>query len=136
MYASDAFMHEGGSEVRVSTLMTWFEPLTRLCGGLYPPCAFHPQQLAPCSTTEDLEIAVRYATNWDGRGSSKVALIFRVIVQNFMDQAPDLSFLSVFPHEKECLYPPLSYFQPVRKEKLSFDGTDFAIVDVKPRFPT
>ena len=53
-----------------------------------------------------------------------------------MDQAPDLSFLSVFPHEKEYLYPPLSYFQPVRKEKLSFDGTDFAIVDVKPRFPT
>ena len=80
--------------------------------------------MAPCSTTEDLKIAVRYATNWDGRGSSKVALIFRVVVQNFMDQAPDLSFLSVFPHEKEYLYPPLSYFQPVRKETLSFDGTN------------
>ena len=95
-------------------------------------------ELAPCSMTPDLEIAVRYAKDWQAeyvRGER--ALIFRVVVNNFMQQGPDLSFLSAFPHEKEALYPPLTFFKPRgNPEQLTYNGTRFTIVDVKATFPS
>lgn len=97
-------------------------------------------ELAPCSTSTDLQMAVRYAKDWRTGmlKRSEKALIFRVLVDGFMQQGPHLSFLSAFPHEKEALYPPLTFFKPVRKEakKLTYNGTEFSIVDVKPTFPT
>ena len=97
-------------------------------------------ELAPCSTSADLKMAIRYAKDWqaDGNGRGDTALIFRVLIDDFMSQGPDLSFLSVFPHEKEALYPPLTFFKPVSREvnRLAYNGTEFSIVDVKPSFPT
>ena len=55
-------------------------------------------ELAPCSTTADLCVAVRYS-----RGHSGNALIFRVQVGSFMQHGGDLRFLSAFPHEREVL---------------------------------
>ena len=95
-------------------------------------------ELAPCSTTPDLEIAIRYAKDWDADVSHvDKALIFRVLVDDFMHRGPDLMFLSAFPHEQEALYPPLTYFKPCGKvERIVYSGTEFTIVDVKPTFPT
>ena len=56
-------------------------------------------ELAPCSTTTDVHVALRYARDWTpGHGRGQQALIFRVLVENFLQQAPDLVFLSAFPH--------------------------------------
>ena len=56
----------------------------------------------------------------------QAALIFRIIVDGWLDQGPDLSFLSAFPHEKEFTYPPLTFFRPVGKmERLIYNGTEF-----------
>lgn len=72
--ATDAFVEHGGSE------------------------------LAPCSTTPNLEIAVRYAKEWHSdTAQDEKALIFRVLVEDFMNRGPGLGFLSAFPHEQEAL---------------------------------
>ena len=96
-------------------------------------------ELAPCSTTPDLEIAVRYAKNWEADdGQGEQALIFRLLCENFMQRGPDLKFLSAFPHEQEALYPPLTFFKPIagaEPEHLTYGGTEFTIVDVRPNFP-
>ena len=108
MQATNLFMQQGGSE------------------------------LAPCSTTTDVHVALRYAKDWTpGHGRGQQALIFRVLVENFLQQAPDLAFLSAFPHEKEALYPPLTLFKPLGKaEKLTFDETEFVVVTVRATFPS
>lgn len=96
-------------------------------------------ELAPCSSTSDLDIAIRYAKKWqdDDGHDGQAALIFRIIVDGWLDQGPDLSFLSAFPHEKEFTYPPLTFFRPVGKmERLIYNGTEFTILDAKPSFPT
>ena len=75
-------------------------------------------ELSVCSTTSDIEIAIRYAKG------CKQALLFRVVVTDFMELAPDISFLSAFPHEKEALYPPLTFFGPLgrKAEKLTYEA--------------
>ena len=96
-------------------------------------------ELAPCSTTPDLHVAIKYSKDWnsDSHGGEK-SLIFAVHVENFLQQGPDLSFLSCFPHEQEALYPPLTFFKPMSrvKEVISYDGTEFTIVEVSPNFPS
>lgn len=102
-HATDSFLAEGGSE------------------------------LAPCSTTSDVDVAMRYARDWTpGRGFGQRSLIFRVNVENPLQQGADLEFLSAFPHEKEFLYPPLSFFKPVSKTAhIVFDDTEFVVVNVR-----
>ena len=98
----------------------------------------HVRKLAPCSTTPDLEIAIRYAKDWDETtGEKERALIFRVIPEDFMSQGASLSFLSAFPREQEALYPPLTFFKP-KGAPLHFvyQGTEFTIVNVRPSFPS
>ena len=95
-------------------------------------------ELAPCSTTTDVHVALRYARDWTpGHGRGQQALIFRVLLENFLQQAPDLVFLSAFPHEKEALYPPLTLFKPLGKaERLTFDETEFVVVTARATFPS
>ena len=94
-------------------------------------------EIAACSTTSDLEIAIRYAKGWTTDHGDH-ALIFCVIVQDFMQLGPDLSFLSAFPHEKEALYPPLTFFKPTgsKPAQLTYNDITITIVDVRPTFPT
>ena len=45
--------------------------------------------------------------------------------------------LSAFPHEKEYLYPSLTFLQPTGvTQTLVHDGTTFTIVEVEPSFPS
>lgn len=88
-------------------------------------------ELAPMSTTDSLEIAVRYARD------SKTALLFRLHSSTFMNLGCDLSELSCFPHEKEYLYPPLTYLQPTGgTHTLKRGETTYTVVDVEPAFPS
>ena len=87
-------------------------------------------ELAPMSTTTELAIAARYAR---GGGS---ALIFRLTTSTFMNLGADLTFVSAFPHEREFLYPPLTFIQPTGKRHyLTHDGTKYTVLEVKPHYP-
>ena len=88
-------------------------------------------ELAPMSTTTNIEIAARYA-----RGT-ETALILRLRSTSFMNLGCDLMELSAFPHEKEYLYPSLTFLQPTGvTHTLVHDGTTFTIVEVEPSFPS
>ena len=88
-------------------------------------------ELAPMSTTTNIEIAARYA-----RGT-ETALIFRLRSTSFMNLGCDLTELSAFPHEKEYLYPSLTFLQPTGvTHTLVHDSTTFTIVEVEPSFPS
>ena len=56
-------------------------------------------ELAPMSSTCDLRVAARYA-----RGVPD-ALLFMLLVDNFMQEGADLTFLSAFPQERDALPP-------------------------------
>jgi len=88
-------------------------------------------ELAPMSTTCSLEVAARYT-----RGA-KTALLFLLRSSSFMNLGCDLSELSAFPHEKEYLYPALTFLQPTGVlHHLEFGGTKFVVVEVGPSFPS
>ena len=120
-------------------------------------------ELAPCSTTMDLETAVRYARKDAPNKKADRNLIFRIVTQSFMQHGGSLKFLSAFPHEEECahrapmfsscftrahrcapiecadLYPPLTFWaQTAEKvEELKWnDGVAYTIVNVQPFFPS
>ena len=60
-----------------------------------------------------------------------------VVARDFMSRGVDLSFLSAFPHEKEALYPPLTFFRPVRSwGSFKHNGVVYHVVDVEPSFPS
>jgi hypothetical protein len=67
-----------------------------------------------------------------GYAQSDQPLIFRIVSDDFMSCGADVSWLSVYPAEKEILYPPLTF--------LKYDGTTpilnstGVVVDVKPSF--
>ena len=49
----------------------------------------------------------------------------------------DLTELSAFPHEKEFLYPSLTFMQPTGvTHTLKHGGTTFTVVEVEPAFPS
>jgi len=65
-------------------------------------------ELAPMSTTTDLQVALLYS-------ASEHAVILRLRTRGFMDRGADIAFLSVFPAESEVIFPPLTYLCPVRE---------------------
>ena len=93
-------------------------------------------ELAPMSTTADLDVAVRYCSMEEG-GRSGAALLFRVRTTNIMQRGAQLAFLSVTPHEKEFLYPPLTYLKPTGlTTEITFDDVTYTVIDVVPHFPS
>jgi hypothetical protein len=83
-------------------------------------------ELAPMSTTASLEVAMKYS-------ASASALLLRIRTESFMVRAPDISFLSAFPEEKEFLYPPLTYLKPEGKpQTLVVDDAAYTVVTVTP----
>lgn len=89
-------------------------------------------ELAPMSTTADLQIAVRYS-----RGSTSGVLIFLINAETFMQVGADLTYCSAFPEEKEFLYPPLTFLSPSGNVwKIRHDGTVYTVVEVEPQFPS
>ena len=56
-------------------------------------------EVAPMSTTTDLNVAVDYAV----RGSMAASLILKLRTPSFMQRGADIEFLSAFPSEKELV---------------------------------
>ena len=48
----------------------------------------------------------------------------------------DIAWLSVFPDEKETLYPPLTYLRPVTMGKEDVGGKQMLVSTVEPQFPS
>lgn len=90
-------------------------------------------EFACCSTTSRLEVAARYAS----AAGKQRALLFRLKSSTFMNMGVDISEFSAFPHEKEYLYPPLTYMHPTGvTHTLVRDGVTFDVVEVEPSFPS
>lgn len=66
-------------------------------------------EYACMSTSTDLMIAIEFATKED---SSCTSVIFEYTSSSFVSRGADISFLSVYPEEKETLYPPLIFLEP------------------------
>ena len=49
-------------------------------------------------------------------------------------RGPEIQWLSAFPAEKEFLFPPLTYLEPVQgaTQTLRVDDATFTIIDVEP----
>ena len=96
------------------------------------PEAFHANgatELAPMSTSIELEVAAQYS-------ASTVCLILLLRVDTALSRGADLTWLSAFPREAESLYPPLTYLKPTgRKQSISLRNGGFNVVEVEPRLP-
>jgi hypothetical protein len=85
-------------------------------------------ELGCMSTSEDLNVIARYAL-------SSRPLLIRIKIESPMDRGANLKWLSVFPHEEEVLYPPLTFLKPLLKQKIHgmVNGT---VITLKAVFPS
>ena len=84
-------------------------------------------EMACMSTTETFKVARVFAKV----GLVPNALLLKVQSTSHMDCGADVSWLSMYPEEKEVLFPPLTYLLPVG-EPVVEDGC--TIITVQPRF--
>jgi hypothetical protein len=85
-------------------------------------------ELAPMSTTTDLNVAIAYAL-------SKHSLVMKLRTRSFMQRGADIAFLSAFPGEKEILFAPLTYLRPTgRSMALTFPehAMNVTVIEVEP----
>ena len=77
--------------------------------------------------TAELGIALKYSQG----GDSSVLLWLRT--QNFLDRGVDLTWISVFPHEREFLFSPLTYLKSVRDDpiRVKIGGVTYQVFEVK-----
>ena len=69
-------------------------------------------------------------------------MLFKYDTKNCADRGADVAYLSVYEHEAEVLYPPLTHLRPVRRadgevevhKHVMDDGRVFAVVEVVPSF--
>jgi hypothetical protein len=80
------------------------------------------------STTEDLAVARKFAK----AGMVACALLLKVVCGGMMDSGADIQWLSMYPEEKEVLFPPLTYLLPIGEPVVEEGGV--TIVTVQPRF--
>ena len=88
-------------------------------------------EMSCMSTTSSKEVAADFA-----KKSKTSPLLLKLSSNDFMSHGADISFLSVYPEEKEILYPPLTYLGPTRRERSIevIDGVEYQVVEVKPSF--
>ena len=80
------------------------------------------------STTHDLSVAVRYS-------QSTSSVLLRLETKSFRERGADLTFLSAFPAERECLFPPLTHMRPVGEpQDVNVGALTYTVLDVKPSF--
>ena len=80
-------------------------------------------EMAAMSTTYSLETALFYA-------HSERSLIFKYVTRSFMERGADIAWISAFPGENECLFPPSTYVSPTgRTQRVG----KFTVVEVTPR---
>jgi len=83
-------------------------------------------ELAPMSTTFDLKTAVKYS-------ASRHAVLLRLRTSNFLMRGADITYLSAFPGERECLFPPLTYLAPEAETVIKLGNVSWHIIDVHPQ---
>ena len=84
-------------------------------------------ELAPMSTSRDLNVALHYSAK------AQVRLIFKIATDSFMSRGASLLFLSAFPDEVEFLYPPLTFLQPTGNEEIIItNGIQYRVIEVIP----
>jgi hypothetical protein len=86
-------------------------------------------ELAPMSATAELKIALLFSQGRQGT----ISTLLWIRTENFMDRGVDLEWLSAFPHEKEYLYPPLSFLKPIQTEPtvLKIGSCLYQVVELK-----
>ena len=65
----------------------------------------------------------------------QIAVLFKFMSKSFMSHGADIGFLSVYPGEKEVLYPPLTYLRPIKVSEETIGTTVYKVVEVEPVFP-
>ena len=85
-------------------------------------------EMACMSTTEDLSVA---RTNFAKVGEVANPLLLKVECTSHMDCGADIQWVSMYPEEKEVLFPPLTYLRTVG-EPVVEDGC--TVITVHPRF--
>lgn len=137
--ALEAVAAQDGGTHGAASAVTRCVDLFRGMRDLTVPRAFREAggtELAPMSTTHELKVALRYSASRGHR------LVFKLRTESFMERGADISFLSAFPLEKECLYPPLVYLQPTGREEVVDVGDAEAgvaactVLEVKVAFPS
>ena len=86
-------------------------------------------ELAPMSTTSNLDIAIQYGTCSTG------SLILKLQVPDALAHGADLQWLSAFPSEAEVLYPPLTFLRPTGREQelvSKVSGARVSVMEVTP----
>jgi hypothetical protein len=80
------------------------------------------------STSLSLETAVRYSF-------SERPVIFKIITRSFMERGAFLEWVSVFPGERECCFPPLTFFSPTgRHQRVKLqEGCSATVIEFTPR---
>ena len=82
-------------------------------------------EFACLSTSASKDVAVNFAV-------SALPLVFKFETTDFSSRGAEVSFLSVYPHEEEALYPPLTFLRSVKTETESFGGKVMMVVTVQP----
>ena len=84
------------------------------------------------STTTDIRIAAGYAF----KAKTEKRVFFRIKVQSPMDKGADVSWLSAYPREKEVIYPPLSFMQPLLEQRLKSVPGEAKVITMTVSFPS
>jgi len=76
-------------------------------------------EVAPMSTTENKEVALQYS-------NSVCPLLFKFKAKG-LSMGVDISYLSVYPKEREVLYPPLTYLMPSGETEMEGNITVYTV---------
>ena len=68
-----------------------------------------------------------------GFAQSDLPLIFKFESKDFSSRGADIAFLSVYPNEREFLYPPLTFLRPVGAQNEVFGDKTALVVTVEPK---
>ena len=85
-------------------------------------------ELGCMSTTSSLSVVAGYA-------ASSSPLLLRIKVDSPMELGADIRWLSLFPSEREVLFPPLTFLKPMFKQQIR-NSAGGVVVTVKPSFPS
>lgn len=78
-----------------------------------------------CLQTAEMWVAFKYSQGGD------VATLLWLHTDNFMDRGVDVEWVSAYPHEKEYVYPPLTYMKPIRKlDNVKVGESTYNVVEI------
>jgi hypothetical protein len=84
-------------------------------------------EFACLSTSASQEVAVNFA-------ASALPLVFKFETKDFTSRGADVAWLSVYPGEKEALYPPLTFLRSMKAENEIIGGMSILVATVEPVF--